>query len=82
MIKNSFKYINVFFLILIFSCQPIDKVENATISKESKDYKKYLNLSKAKMITNLYAAYDSHLRKKYKVEINYNAFDNLKKNIK
>ena len=47
-----------------------------------KDYKKYLKLSKAKMITNLYAAYDSYLRKKYKVEINYNALDNLKKNIK
>ena len=60
----------------------IDKVENVKISRESKDYKKYLKLSKAKMITNLYAAYDSYLRKKYKVEINYNALDNLKKNIK
>jgi len=60
----------------------IDKVENVTISKEFKDFKKYLKLSKAKMITDLYAAYDSYLQKKYKVEINYSAFDNLKKNIK
>ena len=60
----------------------IDEVENVTISKESEDYKKYLKLSKAKMVTDLYAAYDSYLQKKYKVEINYNAFDNLKKNIK
>jgi len=60
----------------------IDKVENVTISRESKDYTKYLKLSKAKMVTDLYAAYDSYLQKKYKVEINYSAFDNLKKKIK
>ena len=60
----------------------IDKVENVKISRESKDYKKYLKLAKAKMITDLYASYDSYLQKKYDVEINYNAFDNLKKNIK
>ena len=60
----------------------IDEVENVTISRESEDYKKYLKLSKAKMVTDLYAAYDSYLQKKYKVEINYSAFDNLKKNIK
>jgi len=60
----------------------IDKVESVVISKESKDYKKYLKLSKSKFITSLYASYDLYLRKKYKVKINYNAFDNLKKNIK
>ena len=60
----------------------IDKVENVTIGKESEDYRKYSNLAKAKMITNLYSAYDSYLKKKYEVEINYNAFDNLKNNIK
>ena len=60
----------------------VDKVENVTIGIESKDYKKYLKLSKAKIITDLYTAYDSYLRKKYEVEINYNAFDNLKNNIK
>jgi peptidyl-prolyl cis-trans isomerase D len=60
----------------------IDKVENVTIAKESEDYKKYLKLSKAKMITDLYGVYDSYLKKKYKVEINYNALDILKKNIK
>ena len=56
----------------------IDKVENVTISKESKDYKKYLKLSKAKMITDLYGVYDSYLKKKYKVEINQ-CFEILKK---
>ena len=60
----------------------IDKVENVTISRESEDYKKYLKLSQAKMITDLYAAYDMFLRKKYEVEINYSALDNLKNNIK
>ena len=60
----------------------IDKVENATIANESKDYGKYLKLSEAKIITDLFIAYDSYLRKKYKVEINYNALDNLKNNIK
>ena len=60
----------------------IDKVENVTISKESKDHNQYLKLSRAKIITDLYEAYDSYLQKKYKVEINHSAFDNLKKNIK
>ena len=54
----------------------IDKVKNVTINNESKDYKKYLNLSKAKIITDLYVAYDSYLRNKYEVEINYKALDN------
>jgi len=60
----------------------VDKVKNVTISRESKEYKKYLKLSEAKMITDLYAAYDMYLRKKYEVEINYSALDNLKNNIK
>jgi len=60
----------------------IDKVENVTITNESKDYNKYLKLSETKIITDLYAAYDSYLRKKYEVEINYSALDNLKNNIK
>ena len=60
----------------------IDKVEHVTIAKGSKDYEKYLKLSKEEMIADLYAAYDSYLKKKYEVEINYSTFDNLKNNIK
>tara|TARA_B100000029_G_C17538568_1_gene945794 strand:+ start:59 stop:1507 length:1449 start_codon:yes stop_codon:yes gene_type:complete len=59
----------------------IEKIENVSISKESQDYKKYSNLSKVKMISSLYNSYDLYLNKKYEVEINYRAFDNIKNNI-
>ena len=52
MIKNSFKYINVFFLILIFSCQPIDKVENVVF-----DYNQLSKINinaKQKIVNELY----------------------------
>ena len=39
-------------------------------------------LTSVKIITDLYVAYDTYLREKYEVEINYNALDNLKNNIK
>jgi len=56
----------------------IDKIENASINNNSEDYKKYFDLSKAKMSDNLYNTYDSYLQKKYKININYNALDNIK----
>ena len=56
----------------------IDKIENASINKNPDDYKIYSHLSKVKIAKGLYNTYDSYLRKKYKININYNALDNVK----
>tara|TARA_Y100000590_G_scaffold85539_1_gene95664 strand:+ start:534 stop:1112 length:579 start_codon:yes stop_codon:yes gene_type:complete len=51
-IKNSLKYINIFFLIFIFSCQPIDKVENVVF-----DYNQFSKVNinaKQKIVNTLY----------------------------
>ena len=56
----------------------IEKIYNTSIDKNSEDYKKYFNISKAKMKSNLYATYDSYLSQKYKININYNALDTIK----
>ena len=56
----------------------IDKIENASINKNPDDYKIYSHLSKVKIAKSLYNTYDSYLRKKYKININYNALDNVK----
>ena len=56
----------------------IDKIENVTISDNSEDYKKYLNLSKAKIKSNLYKTYDNYIQKKYEIDINYQALDIVK----
>jgi len=53
----------------------IDSIENASINKESKDYRKYMNLSKDQITNSLYNTYDAYLKKKYKVDINYKALD-------
>ena len=60
----------------------IDKIEKASIEKNTEDYKKYFNLSKTRIATNLYNTYDSYLRKKYKIDINYNALDSVKNNLR
>ena len=60
----------------------IDKIENVSINHNSKDYKKYFNLVNVRMKNNLYNTYDSYLNKKYKININYNALDNIKNNLK
>ena len=59
----------------------IENVENKTISQSSEDYKKYHNLSKAKIKSDLFNTYNSYLNQKYKIDINYNALDNVKSNI-
>ena len=56
----------------------IEKIYNTSIDKNSEDYKKYFNISRAKMKSNLYATYDSYLSQKYKININYNALDTIK----
>tara|TARA_Y100000590_G_scaffold132082_1_gene150934 strand:+ start:1427 stop:2872 length:1446 start_codon:yes stop_codon:yes gene_type:complete len=55
----------------------IDKVTNKEIGKDSVDYDKYLNLAKVSMLNDLYNTYDSYLKKKYKININFKALDNV-----
>ena len=56
----------------------IDKIEKVAIKDNDKDYQKYLNLSKANIRSNLYNAYDNYIKKRYKIDINYQALDTVK----
>ena len=56
----------------------IDRVKNVTIDDKSDEYQKYLNLSKAKLVSELYNTYDSYIKKRYKIEINNQALDVVK----
>ena len=56
----------------------IDQVENVSIQRESKEYEKYLNLSKMKIRNELYNTYDFYLKNKYKIDINFKALDSVK----
>ena len=56
----------------------VDKVENVTISEQSEEYKKYVNLSKIKITNGLFNTYDEYIKKKYKININYKALDIVK----
>ena len=55
----------------------IDKIENASVKKNSDDYINYFNISKATIVNNLYNTYDTYLRNKYKIDINYKALDSI-----
>ena len=56
----------------------IDQVENVTIDVSSDEYQNYLNLSKAKIVSELYIAYDRYIKRRYKIDINYQALDIVK----
>ena len=56
----------------------IDKIKHKSIDRESEDYNKYLNLSKIKMVNNLYNTYDAYLKNKYEININTKALDAVK----
>ena len=56
----------------------INKVDNVSINKSAKDYNKYLNLSKVKISSSMYNTYDYWLKKKYKIDINYQALEEVK----
>lgn len=56
----------------------IKDVKNASINRTSDSYDQYSNLSKIKLTTNLYNTYDNHIKKKYKIDINYEALDSVK----
>ena len=53
-----------------------------SINKSDKDYNEYLNLSKVKIADSMYNTYDYWLKKKYKVDINYQALEEVKNLIK
>ena len=56
----------------------IDKIENVTIDENSQEYEKYLNLSKLNIANELYNTYDNYIKKRYKIDINYQALDAAK----
>ena len=53
-------------------------IENTSIKKTSENYKKYYNLAKVKIASNVYNSYDTYLRNKYEIEINRNALEKIK----
>ena len=55
----------------------IDKIENVSVKGNSTDYEKYFNISKATIVNNLYNTYDTYLRNKYEIDINYKALDSI-----
>ena len=56
----------------------IDKIINVTIDEDSENYKKYNSLTKLKMTTDLFNTYDSYVKNKYKIDINYQALNSVK----
>ena len=56
----------------------IDDIENVTINKKSDEYKKYLGLSTFRITNDLYNTYDSYIKKKYKIDVNYKALNIVK----
>ena len=56
----------------------IDKIENVSINKNSEDYQKYLNLSRIRIVNELYNTYDNYIKKRYKIDINYQALNTVK----
>ena len=56
----------------------VDKVQNVKINENSKDFSEYFKLSQAKIVNELYNTYDSYIKSKYKIDINYQALDVVK----
>jgi len=56
----------------------IDKIKNVNIKDSMDEYMKYLDLSKIKITNDLYNTYDNYIRKRYKIDINYQALDIVK----
>jgi len=63
--------VNLSDILLVF----INSVENVEFSNDPDDYKKYMNLSKKKLTNSLYKTYDTYLKKKYEIDINYKALE-------
>ena len=60
----------------------VSQIENVSINENSTNYTEYFNLTKARITSGLYNTYDSYLRKKYDININYNALDIVKNSVK
>ena len=56
----------------------IKKVKNTSINTDSNVYKEYYDMSKSRIRNELYKTYDTYLKNKYKVKINYSVLDNVK----
>jgi len=56
----------------------IDKINNVNISDQSDLYNEYLNLSKTQLRSKLLNTYDSYIKKKYKIDVNYKALETVK----
>jgi len=56
----------------------IDKIESVNIDENSDEYKEYSNLAKIKIANELYNTYDDYIKKRYKIDINYQALDTVK----
>jgi len=56
----------------------IEKIENASISINSDDYKKYFNLTKIRLTSRLFNSYDTYIKTKYEIDINYKALNIVK----
>ena len=57
----------------------VNEIKNVTIDKKSKDYKKYYEQTRSKLINDIYKTYDKYLSNKYKVNVNNNAVERVKK---
>jgi len=56
----------------------IQIIKNKKIVLNSQEYEKYLNLSKLNIANELYNTYDSYIKKRYKIDINYQALNTVK----
>ena len=57
----------------------INKVEKVSIKNNGDDeYKGYSNLTKFNIKGELFNTYDTYLKAKYEIEINYNTLDSIK----
>ena len=56
----------------------IDKITSVSIDENSDEYEKYFKLSKISMTNGLFNTYDSYIKKKYEIEINYKALKTVK----
>ena len=60
----------------------IDKIESVVPNKNSEDYTKYLNLAEINLVSSIYNTYDLLLKKKYEIDINYQALERVKNLVK
>ena len=56
----------------------IEKIINVNIDKASKDYKKYITLSKGKIVNDILNTYDEYIRNRHEIDINYQALEVVK----